>query len=636
MTDWLARNLAVLQRRDAALAARIAEAHDPQIAAVPLPNGAFDLQRGDGPSIYGGDPAAATARFWAGQQLTNPLLLVFYGFDLGGHVRHYLTHADARAVHHVVVERSTAVFRQALACADWTDVLADDHFHWAIGESPARLARWAFEYFLSGERLCMSVRWHNVVWLPRAATDGPYYVAAARALTQGREQRLLGVTANPEDEFRGLFHVTANLDDLARTPLFDGLAGAFAGKPGIVVATGPSLNEALPALRAAADRAVLFACDSAVPVLLAAGIRPHFIGCLERVVATQQVIAQLPPLPDSWLVALPVVSAETLAAYAGPRLFTIPQSGEYRWLFASAPQHWYGPSVATMACAGLTQLGCDPILLVGQDLAFDRGSGRSHAVGAHALLQQVGIDTRQEAEQEAGNWVPGNDDRPILSWAPYQHIAATYTLQAQESGRTIINVIPPAFGMRIDGIAREAPEVALPQWCNVPLDVATVVRERLAAAAVPAATDVRRRVADVCDALHALHTQAVTILLALNRAPWIPRQPHSGIEGATQAPVMPQWSALPSLREHLAWIERQLNAVLQRPVCQHFLLPYVRQSYIRMMCRYYEGQAGAAVGLAEWSALPPLFREWFEDVAVWSLRTAHLLETDAGATRDVA
>ncbi|MBI4239315.1 MAG: DUF115 domain-containing protein [Deltaproteobacteria bacterium] len=616
MTTWLARNLAVLRQRDPALAARIDAAQDSHVELLTLPQGGFDLRRGDGHPIYGGDPAAATARFWAGHQLVNPLLLVFYGFDLGTHVRHYCTHSRARAVHHVIIEQSAAVFRLALASADWTDLLADEHFHWVIGETPERLQRWAFDFFAVGERLCMSVRWHNVIWLPRADTDGPYYLSAARALKQGREQRVLGVAANPEDELRGLFHVVENLERLETTPLFDQLAGTFAGYPGIVVATGPSLNASLPALRAVADHAVIFACDSAVPVLLEAGIRPHFIACLERVIATRLLVAQLPPLPDTWLVALPVVAAATLAAYPGPCLFTVPHGGEYRWLLGDAPKQWYGPSAATMACVGLAQLGCDPILLVGQDLAFDRESGRSHAVGAHALLQAVGIDKRQEAAAGAGSWVPGNDGRPILSWAPYQHIAATYTLQSHAGGPQIINAIPAAYGMQIEGLERGEPEITLRQHCRVAVDAVAAVRERLARTHVPAASDLRHRVVHVRRDLQTLHTQAVAVLLALDRAP-------------------SQWSELSALREHLAWIERQLNNIVLAPACQQFLLPYVRQSYLHMMCQYYERQGRAGTALSEWNALPPLFRAWFEEAVVWSLRTAHLLHSIPPFAQDI-
>jgi hypothetical protein len=93
----------------------------------------------------------------------------------------------------------------------------------------------------------------------------------------------------------------------------------------VVVAAGPTLDDALSALRDIADRVVIVACDTAVPALLGAGIDPDIIATIDlnpRKTAilrrtadrTRAVLAQLqyaPPAADRRLDRPPALARRT-------------------------------------------------------------------------------------------------------------------------------------------------------------------------------------------------------------------------------------------------------------------------------------------------------------------------------------
>lgn len=607
MQSWLTANLEVLGRRDPALAA-VLSAKSGLSGVLPSPAA-----------------AEAVARFWAQQKLQYPLLLVCYGADTGCHLRHYFSHPNPATRHTVVIERSVETFRHMLDLHDWRDVLADPQVDWVIGKSPEDIALWCYDYMQQDAKVCLAGHMENVIWLPSVQRDGAYYVAAAQAVARGTSRLVNSLRGSPEDQFRGLLNMVDNQAHLATLNRFDQLRATFSGRPGIVVATGPSLNCALPHLAKVQDRAVLFAVDSAVSVLHGAGITPHFIACLERVVATACLLEGLPRLA-SWLVALPVVHRQMFRAHAGSQLLMFSRGLHYSWLFGDVPLCALGPSSATMAFAGLQLLGCDPIILVGQDLAFDRHSPRSHAEGAVPFIQSVGAAQRQEVEQvnDPANLVPGNDGRPIQTWEPYRVIAEQMDMLMQQSGRRCLNAIPAGYGMRLTHAERVEPR-ELSALCPEPFDVPGSVAAKIAS--VPPLVSpqaMQTRMVAAVEQLGALRDFALGVLEECS-AFW-----HEHLPSLCTPELQLAY------KQQFGRIEQQINQVIGRPVFQEMLLPLFMPIHVRIMMQYFDILAKREPfekRLApSWRAL----NEWFEELYVWSDRCTHLLSSGAPGSRAVA
>lgn len=189
-----------------------------------------------------------------------------------------------------------------------------------------------------------------------------------------------------------------NIDHYARTgPAGEGagvgeLEGLCAGRPAIVVAAGPSLQRnihllATPGLR---DRCVIIAVQTALKQLLAIGVRPHFVTALDYHEISRRFYEGLSAkeCADVTLVVEPKANPAILDAFPGPircvddeflnRVIGAGLAGEHGKLQS-------GATVAHLAYYLARHLGCDPVALIGQDLAFTDGQ----YYGAGAAIHDV-------------------------------------------------------------------------------------------------------------------------------------------------------------------------------------------------------------------------------------------------------
>lgn len=164
----------------------------------------------------------------------------------------------------------------------------------------------------------------------------------------------------------------ANLPTLASLPTIAPLARAFAGRPAILVSPGPSLSRNLARVAALADRALVISGTHSLSALLGAGAPPHLL-----------VGADPGDLSRHWAGHdLSGVGAFVLAATCRPetfaagvrRRFVFAGNGRLdSWMFeplGETPALSTGGSVACSMFSLALHLGCDPIVLVGQDLSF--------------------------------------------------------------------------------------------------------------------------------------------------------------------------------------------------------------------------------------------------------------------------
>ncbi|MEZ4218395.1 MAG: 6-hydroxymethylpterin diphosphokinase MptE-like protein [Myxococcota bacterium] len=293
---------------------------------------------------------------------------------------------------------------------------------------------------------------------------------------------------------------------------FAELAGAFAGRPAVVVAAGPSLDKQLALLAEYRDRVLVIAIGQTLRVLRAAGIEPDLVHVLEA----QDVVHQLTgagSTDDVDLVVSPnahpglyeVPVRRRFVAYAAPHRF----AGWVRDQVA----HWRpvesGASVSLSAVALAGALGARPVLVIGQDLAFT--GGRTYA--AHSLYEGVGAradgqgrvrlsNVRAKAELfgipsdddvfEEARWVDGWDGEKVLTTASYATFIEEYTTAAAAlagAGTRLVNCTEG--GAHLPGVehARFADELA--RHARERFDARAVVD----ACAQPPPADARARLA---------------------------------------------------------------------------------------------------------------------------------------------
>ena len=170
-------------------------------------------------------------------------------------------------------------------------------------------------------------------------------------------------------------NVSGNLAAYLRNPGVETLRDRAAGYPAIIVAAGPSLAREIEGVLALRNRAVIIGVQTVLRLMHDLGCPPHFVTSLDYHEVSAGFFEGLGDVGDCVLVAEPKAPAKVLDLYPGRRI-VLHNPLYQRLLREAAPRHEglkAGSTVAHLAFYLAQHLGCDPILLVGQDLCFSEG-----------------------------------------------------------------------------------------------------------------------------------------------------------------------------------------------------------------------------------------------------------------------
>jgi hypothetical protein len=191
------------------------------------------------------------------------------------------------------------------------------------------------------------------------------------------------------------------IDLLPRYPLINGCIGALDGMAGVVVGAGPSLDRNIDMLREHRGKFVVAAVNSSLPALDAAGIVPDLV-----IVAEAKNV--LPSIQDSPSIREAIMVP---GIHVHPSTWALPwraiapaisdEGGYGTWLrhVVDCVPVPIGGSAATIAGGVLYLLGCDPIVLVGNDCAVDASTGRMYASGAAYASTTAEVVTDSDGDE---------------------------------------------------------------------------------------------------------------------------------------------------------------------------------------------------------------------------------------------
>ncbi len=209
-----------------------------------------------------------------------------------------------------------------------------------------------------------------------------------------------------------------NLRWYAQGPGISDLAGAARGHPALVVAAGPSLHRNIDLLTrpGVRDRFVIIAAQTVLRTLLEKGIRPHFVTALDYHEISRRFYEGLTAsdVEGVTLVVEPKVNPAVCAAYPG--VIRCVGDGVLDRVLGPALARPMGelPPGATVAHLSYylaRYLGCDPVILMGQDLGFTDGQYYSPGAAIHRVW---GAELSEFNTLEMMEWQRIARMRPLL------------------------------------------------------------------------------------------------------------------------------------------------------------------------------------------------------------------------------
>lgn len=213
-----------------------------------------------------------------------------------------------------------------------------------------------------------------------------------------------------------------NLRYVPENSSFDKLYGKFNSVPAICVGAGPSLKKNIHLINEAKGKAVIIAVDAVAQVLEKNGIVPDIITTLDPQQATIRKFANYNEDKDKVYLAHILESHPTVLAKFPKRFLCLHPDSMNVWF----RNYFHDLKIMPMPCTTVAHLsfniayvlGCDPIVLVGQDLSYPEDE--SHIKGVEITRDKSWI------EVSANLYVDGVNGKPVRTTLGFKQMKDFY------------------------------------------------------------------------------------------------------------------------------------------------------------------------------------------------------------------
>ncbi len=328
----------------------------------------------NGSQIPLGDPThpAREAENWAaklGESCLHNAHVMLIGFGAGYHLHALFNQSDANTLIWVV-EPHLSILKAAFHCMDFSSLIRSSRIQFASGMPPSEVAKRLF----TGDH-SLRIRAQGIQFVYSKFT-APFHAEYISELKKSVGEAIrMDVTEIHTAGVQGPAILQNIIDNLPY--VFQGapvlrLLGAASGLPAIIVGPGPSLEQALPLLPKIHPRALIITIDTAYRILLRNQIPSDLVVSLDFTELNAGHFDQTDK-NESILVAYPGIHPSIAEQFAGRSYFYVHRSTRLLQTLTSL-----GPlgelisdgSTAHAAYHLARLMGCSPIVLAGNDLAF--------------------------------------------------------------------------------------------------------------------------------------------------------------------------------------------------------------------------------------------------------------------------
>jgi hypothetical protein len=370
--DLFLHNMRALWRVDPHLALRVdAVDDDERFPLEPTRNGAWTtrIPGPDGQPAYVHsryDPQAEAEKFADAITIEDKFCFVLSGLGLGYHLLALFERLRGDVIV-VCVEPSIRMIATALTCVDLAGLIEAQRLIFLTDTEKYRLHDRLQPY-----NALIMLGAQFVRHAPSARLYETEHAAVTEAIgefvTYSR-MTLMTLMVNSRITCK---NIAMNLVHYVTTPPIDLLHRRYVGKPAIVVSAGPSLSKNIDQLKELQGHAVLIAVQTALRPLMQRDITPDFVTSLDYHEMSRKFFEGVGDLSNVHLVAEPKATWHVIDRYPGP--VSLLDNGWARLVLGDALAARgglrAGATVAHLAFYLAVYMGCDPIIFVGQDLAF--------------------------------------------------------------------------------------------------------------------------------------------------------------------------------------------------------------------------------------------------------------------------
>lgn len=410
------------------------------------------------------DPVAEAGRILPAIEKTRDYLFIVFGLGLGIHLFELLNKIspDTRVV---IVEHNMDVIKHALTHIDLSELFKSGQFvllfgsEEEIGKMAMCLPSLGFQNFIHNIQVLTLPNYYVYADKNKLAFQNIAKVILNTVLTAGNDLR---------DHFVGFSNMCHNTEALLKSHSLDPIKEKYKNVPAIIVAAGPSLDKNIQYLSSANGNALIIACDASMRACEKHGVQPEAIASIERDEPTYTFYYKDRKFSEDLVLVGPgSLWPNILEEYEGKTIIMSRNNTGFEKLWLSSFEEFkyagMGHSCATVAFALARDAGCNPIILIGQDLAYT--SGKKHSDLTHTEYEGENNDR----DSTVGVYLEDHEGNLLKSHFVYKMFKEWYEMQILlNPDLQVINATEG--GAYIRGTTRMTLQEAIGEYCKNPIN----------------------------------------------------------------------------------------------------------------------------------------------------------------------
>jgi hypothetical protein len=314
--------------------------------------------------------------------------ILVFGLGLGYHVMEILKRATPDT-YILVVEPDLSLLSICMTLQDITPLLSSGRVDVAFGESEEGVIEKLGKNFEVLRRRGVKVVEHP----PSVQLNSAYFGRLRKEVEHFINSQLIQSLTLAKFGEAWQRNLLFNIPSIGRSPGVAALFDKFIGSPAIIISAGPSLDKNIEHLSHAKGRALLISTDTALRRVILSGTTPELVVAIDPQRENLRRFENL-DLEGVYLVGGTVAYWEIFELPIRKFVF-VTNHPLCKWLSdkfeLTGELRTDGGSVSTVAFDLARRMGCNPIIFVGQDLAFT--DGFTHTKGLlEDLLSEVEIN----------------------------------------------------------------------------------------------------------------------------------------------------------------------------------------------------------------------------------------------------
>ncbi|WP_026894441.1 motility associated factor glycosyltransferase family protein [Clostridiisalibacter paucivorans] len=325
------------------------------------------------------------------REINTKCIIIVFGFGLGYHIAN-LFEKISNENKVLIIEPSVKIFAKAFEMIKFEEIFkGHTNFNIIVGKNIEKINEYFYKK-INSDNL-------NNIYFCEFGQYGNVFNSYMNEIYKNLKDTIIDNEVNLATEYRFQYefssNVIKNIPYLLECESVSKLENKFKGYPAIVVSAGPSLDKNIYKLKEAQGKAIIISGGRTLKPLLKNGIKPNFVVSIDPGYPAYKLVenylhCEIP------LVSMVLSSHDIIKKYKGKHFIInkYPYSKLINKLLQSEiPTLPNGGSVAHTSTVLANYMGCNPIILVGQDLAFT--NEKMHSEQATA---EVGKNERKETE----------------------------------------------------------------------------------------------------------------------------------------------------------------------------------------------------------------------------------------------